>query len=201
MARAGLTPAAVVAHAGDVADKVGLAEVTLAAVAKRCGVAVPSLYKHVGGLDDVRRRLAISATQELAEAMTQAAVGKARDDAVRGIAHAYRTYAQRHPGRYAATVRAPHPDDTEHLAAAEAAVRTVFAVLGGYGIEGEDLVHATRSLRSGLHGFVALEAAGGFGMPEDTAASFDRMLGMLIRALTVDAALTAQAQPGGERDA
>jgi AcrR family transcriptional regulator len=183
MARVGLTPAAVVAHAGDVADAHGLPGVTLAAVAKRCGVAQPSLYKHVDGLDDVRRRLAITSTQALTAAMTHAAVGRSGDDAVRSLAHAYRDYALRHPGRYAATIRAPHRDDAEHGAAAEAAARTVFAVLGGYGLAGEELVHATRALRSALHGFVALEAAGGFGMPEDVDESFDRMLAMLLTAL------------------
>lgn len=188
MARAGLTPAVVVEHAGDTADELGLPGVTLAAVAKRCGVALPSLYKHVEGLDDVRRRLAITATDALARAMADAAVGKAGDEAVRALAHAYRGYAQRHPGRYAATLRAPHPDDAEHVAAAEAAARTVFAVLAGYGLQGPELVHATRALRSSLHGFVALEAAGGFGMPEDVTVSFERMLEMVTAALGRSAA-------------
>lgn len=183
MARAGLTPEIVVDRAGDVADELGLAGVTLAAIARRCSVAVPSLYKHVGGLDDVRRRLAVTATQALGRRMADAAVGRATDDAVRALAAAYRGYAHRHPGRYAATVRAPHPDDTEHLAATESAVHTVFAVLAGYGLEGEDLVHATRALRSALHGFVVLETAGGFGMPEDIEVSFDRMVSMITASL------------------
>lgn len=182
MARAGLTPAAVVVHAGDVADERGLDGLTLAAVAKRCRVALPSLYKHVDGLDDVRRRLAVTATESLARAMTDAAVGKAGDAALRGLAHAYRDFATRHPGRYAATVRAARPDDRAHHAAQESAVRTVFAVLAGYGLEGAAAVHATRALRSALHGFVALEAAGGFGLPEDVDVSFERTLDVFCTA-------------------
>jgi AcrR family transcriptional regulator len=181
--RAGLTPDAVVEHAGEVADERGLHALTLAAVAQRCGVALPSLYKHVAGLDDVHRRLAIAATAELANVMAESAVGKAGDDALRALAYAYRDYARRHPGRYAATVRAARGDDPEHTAASDSAVRTVLAVLDGYGLGGSDAVHATRALRSALHGFVALEAAGGFGLPEDVAVSFERMLDMITVSL------------------
>jgi AcrR family transcriptional regulator len=46
MPRVGLTHERVVAEAAVVADEVGLESLTLAAVAKRVGVAIPSLYKH-----------------------------------------------------------------------------------------------------------------------------------------------------------
>ena len=52
----------------------------------------------------------------------------------------------------------------------------VFAVLSGYGLSGVDLVDATRILRSALHGFVSLETAGGFGMPQDVGRSFDLLV-------------------------
>jgi hypothetical protein len=83
----------------------------------------------------------------------------------------------------AATVRAPHQDDAEHRDASEAALRTVLAVLGGYRIGGDAAIHATRALRSALHGFVALELAGGFGLPDDIDVSFARMLDMFTQAL------------------
>ena len=67
-------------------------------------------------------------------------------------------------------------------------VEIVFAVLRGYGLAGEDLVHATRILRSTLHGFVALEAAGGFGLPD----SVDETFTLLVDGL--DAALRAQVE-------
>jgi hypothetical protein len=69
------------------------------------------------------------------------------------------------------------------MAAADAAVRAVLAVLEGYGLRGEDLIDATRSLRASLHGFLALEAAGGFGMPRSIEASFERHVENLVAAL------------------
>jgi len=52
MPRAGLTAEAVVAAAGALADERGLDGVTLSELAGRLGVRPPSLYAHVGGLED-----------------------------------------------------------------------------------------------------------------------------------------------------
>ena len=40
-------------------------------------------------------------------------------------------------------------------------------------------IDAVRILRSAVHGFVQLEAAGGFGLPDDVDASFERLLAVL----------------------
>jgi Tetracyclin repressor-like, C-terminal domain len=147
------------------------------------GVRTPSLYNHVGSLDDVRRRVALLALAEIGDALRDAAVGRARDDALVAIARAYRAYARAHPGRYAATQRAPAAGDEELGATAGRAVDVLLAVLGGYGIEGEDAIHAARAVRSALHGFVALETGGGFGLPVALDESFDRMVAALARGL------------------
>jgi len=174
--RAGLSRAVVVAEAARVADDVGYDRLTLAAVADRFGVAVPSLYKHVDGLDALRGGLAALALGELDGSLTEAARGRKGRAALRAMAHAYRNFAQAHPGRYAATLRAPDPDDAEATVAAESLLRTVFSVLAGYGLTGTNAVDATRMLRASLHGFVALQAAGGYEMPRDVDRSFDRMI-------------------------
>ncbi len=176
MPRAGLSEERVVEEAARLADEVGFDALTLAGVAARFGVRLPSLYKHVDGLDALRRLVALLAIRELHEELGRSAVGRSGSDALRALADAYRSYAQRHPGRYAATLRAPGPGDDAVRAASEAILETVFAVLRGYGLSGADLVDATRVLRSALHGFVSLESAGGFGMPQDVDRSFDRVV-------------------------
>ena len=183
MPRAGLSTAAVVAAAADIADAEGLDRLTLARVAAAAGVRTPSLYNHVESLDDVRRRVALLALRDLADALRDAAVGRAGDDALAAMADAYRAYARRHPGRYAATQRAPAEGDEEMRAAAKGAVDVVLAILRGYGLEGDDAIHAARAVRSALHGFVALEAGGGFGIPVDLDESYARMVRALARGL------------------
>ena len=183
MPRAGLTPAIVVEEGARLADEVGLDRLTLATLAQRLGVALPSLYKHVRGLDALLQRVSALATAELAAVLAEAAAGRSRSDAVRFTAAAYRSYARSFPGRYQAAQRVPDPSDPVHVAAGERAVGTLFAVLRGYGLDGEDAVDATRALRSALHGFVSLEQAGGFGLPVDIDRSFDRLVTALDRAL------------------
>jgi AcrR family transcriptional regulator len=184
MPRAGLTPQRVVEEAGAVADAAGLDRLTLAAVADRFGVAIPSLYKHVRGLDGLRRDLAVLAVRELTATLSRAAVGRAGRDALHAMADAFRAYATAHPGRYAASVRAPDPGDAEHLAAADDTIRVFLAVLAGYGITGPDAIDAIRGLRAAMHGFVALEAAGGFGLAQSVDASYQRLVDALDAALT-----------------
>ena len=176
MPRAGLSAERVVQEAEVLADEVGLGNVTLAALAERLGVRQPSLYKHVDGIDAVRRAISVRAKRELAEVLGRSAVGRSGEDAVIAIAGAYRAWALEHPGRYAATVRAPDTGDGEDEAASLAAVEVVTDVLDGYGLSGDDAIDATRALRSALHGFLSLEASGGFGLPVDVDRSFERMV-------------------------
>ncbi|MER6593211.1 TetR family transcriptional regulator, partial [Micromonospora purpureochromogenes] len=90
MPRAGLTPSTVVREAARLADEVGYERLTLAALAGRLGVALPSLYKHVKGVDALNQKLAALAVDELADAMTSAAAGRAGADGLRAVATAWR---------------------------------------------------------------------------------------------------------------
>ena len=181
MPRAGLSTRIVIQDAACLADEVGLDRLTLATVAQRLGVALPSLYKHVRGLDALRQGVSALATAELAEVLATAATGRARTDAVVALADAYRDYARRHPGRYLASQQVPDSGDPAHVAAGERAVGTITAVLAGYSLSGSDAIDATRALRSALHGFLVLEQAGGFGLPVD----IDHSYGQLVRALDI----------------
>jgi AcrR family transcriptional regulator len=175
MPRSGLTSGAVVDAAARIADADGLEAVSLARLPAELGVRTPSLYSHVGGLGDLRKRLAARGARELADAMQEAATGRARGDALRAVAAAYRRYAREHPGSYAAAQRAADlPEE-----AGGRAVRVFTAVLAGYGLAGDDAIHATRAVRAALHGFAALEAGGGFGMAQSVDESFERLVASL----------------------
>lgn len=183
MPRAGVTRDAVIGRAEELVDAHGLASLTLAEVASTLGIRQPSLYKHVAGLAEVLRELATRARLDLGAALARAAVGRSGDDAVRALAMAYRDWARAHPGRYEATVRAPHPDDAEGIRSSAAVVDVVLAVLAGYGLRGEAAIDATRALRAALHGFVSIELAHGFGLAQDVDRSFALMVDAMTRSL------------------
>ncbi|WP_175338473.1 TetR-like C-terminal domain-containing protein [Leifsonia sp. C5G2] len=195
MPRAGLTRAAVTAVAIDLVDEGGTAgfdRLTLAAVAGRAGVAVPSLYKHVSSIDDLRRLLATESLAELTRVLAAATIGRAGPEAVRAAADAMRDFARRHPGRYAATQVAPHgsdPADGELVARAEETIAVLAGVLRGFGLPDDELVDAIRMLRSAVHGFVTLELGGGFGLPDD----LDRSYAVLVDGVTAGIERLAQA--------
>ena len=183
MPRAGLDTARVVDAASAIADAEGLDAVTLARVAGGLGVRAPSLYKHVDGRAGLLRALALRGVRELTAALRDAAIGRAGADALAATARAYRAYAAAHPGLYAASVVAPARDDAEQQAAAAEAIDVIYAVLRGWQLEVDDAVHAVRAFRSAVHGFVALEAAGGFGIPVDVDTSFERLVATLAGGL------------------
>lgn len=182
MPRAGLSPERVVVEAQVLSDEVGLEALTLAALADRLGVRQPSLYKHIAGSQALQRILAIRAKTELCDVLARATAGRSRGDAVTAMAVAYRRWAHEHPGRYAATVR-PVPQDPEDAAASAAVVAVVLDVLAGYGLSGTAAIHATRAVRSALHGFVSLEVAEGFGLPADIDDSFELLVHTLCAGL------------------
>jgi len=184
MPRAGLGPDAVVAAAATLADDEGLEAVTLARVAERLGVRSPSLYVHVDGLGDLRRRLAARGARELGAELQAAAAGRAGRDALAAVADVYRRYAREHPGTYAAMQRAP---DVRDVDAATQLVGVVVAVMRGYGLWGDAAIHATRIVRSALHGFAALEAGQGFGIDLPPDETFAGLIDVLDRGLSLPA--------------
>ncbi|WP_028050884.1 TetR-like C-terminal domain-containing protein [Cellulomonas sp. URHD0024] len=182
MPRAGLDHAAVVDLALRVVDDggpTGYADLTLAAVAARAGVAVPSLYKHVDGLPGLRRDVALVCVREFADLMRTL-------DSLSAIGHATRAYARSTPGRYDAVqgtawIHDPAADEVREASAAvvDDLARAVVAL----GVPAENRIDAVRAVRAAVHGFVVLELAGGFGMPEDVDASFSFLVDGLVSGL------------------
>ncbi|MFD9502329.1 TetR/AcrR family transcriptional regulator [Streptomyces sp. NPDC060035] len=181
MVRAGLTAERVTIAAAELADEVGLDQVTMSQVAGRLGVKDASLYTHVRNLEDLRGRIALLAADEKTIRIAEATAGRSSKDALVAFANAWREYARRHPGRYVAT-QAPIKIDPELAAQAPGPRRAVelsYGMLRGYGLVEPDLTDAVRLLRSTFHGFVALEAAGGFAHKRSPQQSWDRALDAL----------------------
>jgi AcrR family transcriptional regulator len=183
MPRQGLDADRLVDAAAAIADAEGLTAVTLTRVAGDVGVRTPSLYSHVDGRDALLSALALRGVRELTAVLRAAAVGRSGADALVAAARAYRAYALAHPGRYAATVAAPPGDAAELRAAAAETIEVLLAIMRAWRLEGDDAIHAVRGFRAAVHGFVAVEAGGGFGMPVDIDESFERLVATLAAGL------------------
>ncbi|WP_093466296.1 TetR/AcrR family transcriptional regulator [Streptomyces melanosporofaciens] len=173
-----------VAAGAALADEVGLAQLTMGLLAERVGVRTPSLYKHVGGQEDLNRRIAALALSEAADAVGGAVQGYAGRDALAAAARAFRAFVLEHPGRYAATVGLEPSGPDDPLALASRRLLDAFtAVLRGYDIAEPDVDHALRMLRSFCHGFATLQAAGGFQWSTDIDESFEWLIAFTDRGL------------------
>lgn len=161
MPRAGLTPDQLVVVAAALADRDGLEQVTVSAVARQVGVKPASVYAHLDGADDLRRRVTQLALTEMAERAADAMAGRSGRDALEAWATAFRTYAFAHPGRYAASHRPLGRQDALAGAGPRHTSLSV-AILRGYDVPERDHVHAVRLLGATIHGFLDLEAAGSF---------------------------------------
>lgn len=178
-----LTAERVVAVAADMADRDGLDAVTLTRVAEELGVQQPALYRHVGGADDLVRRLGLLGRTILADRLTEAAIGRSGPDAIKAVGAAWREMARAHPGLYAATDRCPCVGDPELEQAALRVVNVLQQSLVSFDLDPDQRVHAARSLRSAFHGFAHLELGDGHPNPVDVDESFDHLVGLLTNGI------------------
>ncbi|MEU5432157.1 WHG domain-containing protein [Streptomyces sp. NPDC020719] len=179
MARVGLTTERLTRAGAELADEVGLDQVTVSALARRFDVKVASLYSHVRNSQDLKTKIALLALEEMADRASDALAGRAGKDALTALANVYRDYAREHPGRYAASQLRLDPE----AAAASAGVRhaqMTRAILRGYDLPEPDQTHAVRLLGSTFHGYVSLELGGGFShSAPDTQQTWTRILDAL----------------------
>ncbi|HEY2288183.1 MAG TPA: WHG domain-containing protein [Streptosporangiaceae bacterium] len=198
MPRAGLSPASVTEAGALLADEVGFDQLSMGLLAERLGVKTPALYNHVTSQAQLAHRIAILATTELADAIRDATQGRAGRDALVAGAQAMRRYVREHPGRYAAgnAARPAGPDDAL-MAAADRVLRSWAAMLRGYRLDPDQEIHALRTLRSMLHGFATLEAAGGFQLDAPVDASFAWMITFIDHGLQAAAPAGQPRSPAG----
>ena len=95
-----VTKAEVIKTASDMADRNGLHNVSLKAIAENLGIRTPSLYNHIGSLDELLREIAHSGMRTMNEKMIRAAIGKTGDSALKLVAVEYLNYMIEHPGVY-----------------------------------------------------------------------------------------------------
>ncbi|MFI5909255.1 TetR-like C-terminal domain-containing protein [Dactylosporangium sp. NPDC051541] len=197
MPRAGLNPDAVVDAAVRVVDAGGPEALTLAAVAAQCGVATPSLYKHVTGLPELRALLTARIYDQLTDTVVAAVVGRGGDEALEEMMLAYQRYAVRHPHRYAFAPQRPSAEPVVAKAAGRF-LDVVLAVLNGYDLTAEQAIHATRVLRAAMHGFAVLHST--FEMSEDVETT-QRILIETMKSIRAAARTASSAGRGGRRGA
>jgi AcrR family transcriptional regulator len=180
-------------EASGLANRFGIDGLSMNALAEALNIRPPSLYAHVSGIGEVKRLLAIQGLEELDRTATRVTIGKSGRDAVRALLVAYRAFAGKNPGVYAATIPTPPRDDKEWQTAVDRINETCRAVLQSYGFSGQDIIHALRGLRSLAHGFASLETAGALKNPVSRDESFTWLVDAFLAALDT---MALRSKPG-----
>lgn len=178
-----LTRAAVVARAADLADEIGLENLSFTRLARRLEVTPPAIYRHLSDLDHLKREISGLASEEAAARIGAACAGIAGFESLRALAEALREWALSHPGRYSAMQTIPMPDEDLAQGDANPFVAALSAALRAYRLGGDDFTHAVRFIRSTVHGFIALELDGGFRREQSVDSSYGLAVLALHRAL------------------
>ena len=172
---------AVVAAAIEIADRDGIAAVTLANVARQLGCHVTSLYTHVSSIDDLHRRMALTTQLSLAQQLWEAALGRSGVDGLHGLAHVYRSFTKAHPLRARLLFFSPSGDD-EFEDAGQRLAEPIRATLRSFGLDDDRVRHSHRVFSAAMRGFMLAEAQGSYagGAADET---FERLVDLFVVAL------------------
>lgn len=177
----------VVEAAAELADQIGLEQVTITRLAREIGISAPGVYRHITDGNDLVEAIGQVGAAELSTQLASVGNGLSGFDALQAISLRLREWAHKHPGKYGALQMAPRKisrsQDTQSDAA-EDLVTTIGLALRAYDLQGEALTDAIRFVRSTLHGFVSLEQVGGFKQPRNVDATFAQIISSLDIALT-----------------
>ena len=180
MARKTLDKNAVICRAAQLANDVGLEKITLKALANDLNIQPPSLYYHIGGLDDLKNELMIYGWLQMEEQILGAVAGISGYDAIEIICRTFVKYATENPGVFNAMLWYNKFENDETNNATKKLFSVVFKVFSSLNISQEDSEHLMRTFRSFLEGFALLVNHNAFGNPVSINDSLDLSLKVLI---------------------
>nr|WP_281350688.1 TetR-like C-terminal domain-containing protein [Metabacillus lacus] len=129
----------------------------------------------------LREELTTFTLSKLYAAISEAAIGKAGQEALHAIGFQYVTFVREHPGLYDMTIQTkenPHISET-----GEKIVALLLKVLKPYEFQEDKALHAVRGLRSMVHGFALLERNGEFNLNLDRDETLSFMLEAFLKGL------------------
>jgi AcrR family transcriptional regulator len=160
VAKRNLTITRILEHAVERIDAPGRNETTIGELANDLGVQPSALYNHIDGLDGLKQELSVYSTHAVADHLFDSVVATSGADLL-----------------------PPATLDGSLKTAQQRIVDVFVRVLSSTGLEGDNAVQAARTVRSAIHGFVALESIDAFTSPVDPSTSFEHLVDFLVTGL------------------
>jgi AcrR family transcriptional regulator len=162
MVKRDLTPQKIIATYMTLATELGLTKVTFPRIAERLQIKPPSLYNHFKNLRDLQVQTAIQLHRALNQALTTALVGQAGEAALMTYALTYRQFAQTHAAVYELLNTVPSFHNAALTEAGHENTNLLSKILRPMVRDDRELLIASRSLRSLMHGYINLSQLGYF---------------------------------------
>jgi len=175
MPRAQLTKEKVVDAALSLANSQGLEHLSLKDLAKELNIKPPSLYNHVRNIAELRLEIHRRGLEDLNKILPKAIMGLSGEAALRALAIRYRTFAKEQPALFFASLDTVEDKPEIHDIGAQL-LEVFSAVFKSFDLEGEQVIHAIRTYRAALTGFIFLELQGAFGMKLSVDDSFSKLI-------------------------
>jgi AcrR family transcriptional regulator len=175
-----VTKAAVIQTASDIADEKGLNNVSLKVVAEKLNIRTPSLYNHIESLDDLLRQIAHSGMKAMNERMSQNAIGKAGDIAIKSIGIEYLNFMIEHPGIYETIQWATWHGNDETAKIFDNYISLLTTLILSCHLKNPKIDEILNLLTGVLHGYTTLQLRNAFENPNDVRQSLCNTLDTVL---------------------
>ena len=183
MARAGLDKNAIIEKAAELANEVGLENITLKLIADTFGIQTPSLYNHIKSLDDIKKQIMLFGWKQMEKEILLSVVGVSGYDALRVMCYAFYEYATNNPGVFNAMLWYNKYQDEETRDATKQLFEVLFRIMGTLDISDEKINHFIRTFRGFLEGYALLVNNGAFGNPISVRESFELSVEVILNGM------------------
>ena len=160
----GITVDIVVQAAIQVIERNGLSNFSMRELADQLEIKTASLYNHVISMEKLYTQVGLYAIRELKEEELLAIEGKNGDDAIKALAEAYYFFGKNHPELYKVIMMLHIKEDKILEESFSQIIEPLIQVLSDYPLNETEMIQWQRVLRSIMHGFIAQEEAGFFGL-------------------------------------
>ncbi|WP_127529456.1 TetR/AcrR family transcriptional regulator [Paenibacillus kobensis] len=155
-----LTKDKIISVALELANDIGVKEVTFPKLAEKLEIKYPSLYNHYANADELRDDMATRLFRMLNEEVGPLLIGKTRGAAVKLYANAYRGLSMKYRGSYELLTSIPKKSNEALFEESSKHTAILRQILESFELDRATLVHRSRFLRSSIHGFISLNMLG-----------------------------------------
>jgi AcrR family transcriptional regulator len=183
--KGGITTDFIAQTAGEIADRVGLENLSIKDVAEKLGIKSPSLMFHVKNLSGMKSILGQYTAKIFVAGLLRAGFGKSGLEAVSALGKTSIEFAVKHPGMYESiqwlnAYADPESGEKPDARVFQQITGLFFTLFTDTNLTELEVSHIIRGFRSLIHGFATIAGHRGFGRPSDATESFDYCLSLFL---------------------